>query len=193
MGVLWVFPTDSYDARGILGPPCRQSEKQKKPGTRMNSGFPGIDEKTALQNGRLFLYQSLRFDLVPLTGLEPVRYCYRGILSPLCLPIPPQRHKERPQYTIFRPAMQDPFFRIFPLFRKPSAEKRNRIPAGSGSFTIRDRSVLLAVHRREPPPPAAPRDPGPAADTRFGAFRIPSNTSPPNKRLRPPLRLRRQT
>ena len=30
--------------------------------------------------------------LVPMTGLEPVRYCYRGILSPLCLPIPPHRH-----------------------------------------------------------------------------------------------------
>ena len=29
--------------------------------------------------------------LVPLTGLEPVQYRYRGILSPLCLPIPPQR------------------------------------------------------------------------------------------------------
>ena len=29
--------------------------------------------------------------LVPLTGLEPVRYRYRGILSPLRLPIPPQR------------------------------------------------------------------------------------------------------
>ncbi len=29
--------------------------------------------------------------LVPLTGLEPVRYFYRRILSPLCLPIPPQR------------------------------------------------------------------------------------------------------
>ena len=29
--------------------------------------------------------------LVPLTGLEPVRYFYRGILSPLRLPIPPQR------------------------------------------------------------------------------------------------------
>lgn len=28
---------------------------------------------------------------MPLTGLEPVRYRYRGILSPLCLPIPPQR------------------------------------------------------------------------------------------------------
>ena len=29
--------------------------------------------------------------LVPLTGLEPVRILLRGILSPLCLPIPPQR------------------------------------------------------------------------------------------------------
>ena len=29
--------------------------------------------------------------LVPLTGLEPVQYRYRGILSPLCLPISPQR------------------------------------------------------------------------------------------------------
>ena len=30
--------------------------------------------------------------MVPLTGLEPVRYRYRRILSPLCLPIPTQRH-----------------------------------------------------------------------------------------------------
>ena len=29
--------------------------------------------------------------LVPLTGFEPVRCFHRGILSPLCLPIPPQR------------------------------------------------------------------------------------------------------
>ena len=33
------------------------------------------------------------FLLVPLTGLEPVRMLLRGILSPLCLPIPPQRLK----------------------------------------------------------------------------------------------------
>lgn len=32
------------------------------------------------------------FFLVPLTGLEPVRCCHRGILSPLRLPISPQRH-----------------------------------------------------------------------------------------------------
>ena len=29
--------------------------------------------------------------MVPRAGLEPARYCYRGILSPLCLPIPPLR------------------------------------------------------------------------------------------------------
>ncbi len=38
-----------------------------------------------------FLIETCQF-LVPLTGLEPVRYFYRGILSPLRLPIPPQRH-----------------------------------------------------------------------------------------------------
>ena len=34
---------------------------------------------------------SLSFSLVPLTGIEPVRFLRRGILSPLCLPVPPQR------------------------------------------------------------------------------------------------------
>ena len=34
-----------------------------------------------------------RFELLVLvTGLEPVRYCYRGILSPLRLPISPHQH-----------------------------------------------------------------------------------------------------
>ena len=32
------------------------------------------------------------FLLVPATGLEPVRFLRRGILSPLCLPISPCRH-----------------------------------------------------------------------------------------------------
>ena len=30
--------------------------------------------------------------VVPMTGLEPVRFLGRGILSPLRLPIPPHRH-----------------------------------------------------------------------------------------------------
>ena len=41
------------------------------------------------------LYPAI-YKLVPLTGLEPVQYCYRGILSPLRLPIPPQRHFQPP-------------------------------------------------------------------------------------------------
>ena len=36
-----------------------------------------------------------RLSLVPLTGLEPVLDRSRGILSPLCLPIPPQRPMDR--------------------------------------------------------------------------------------------------
>ena len=31
------------------------------------------------------------FFMVPLTGIEPVRCFHRGILSPLRLPVPPQR------------------------------------------------------------------------------------------------------
>ena len=41
--------------------------------------------------------------LVPLTGLEPVRILLRGILSPLCLPIPPQR---RIDSKIYLPMIQ---------------------------------------------------------------------------------------
>ena len=34
----------------------------------------------------------IMYEMVPLTGLEPVRYHYQGILSPSRLPIPSQRH-----------------------------------------------------------------------------------------------------
>lgn len=37
----------------------------------MNTRFPGIDAKTALQIGELFLHQSLRFDLELVDGFEP--------------------------------------------------------------------------------------------------------------------------
>ena len=39
------------------------------------------------------LYPAIFCSVVPVTGLEPVQYRYRGILSPLCLPIPPLRHE----------------------------------------------------------------------------------------------------
>ena len=38
--------------------------------------------------------------MVPEAGLEPARYFYRGILSPLCLPIPPPGHTVH-NYTPF--------------------------------------------------------------------------------------------
>ena len=38
--------------------------------------------------------------LVPLTGLEPVRCCHRGILSPLRLPISPQRRAKWNVYLL---------------------------------------------------------------------------------------------
>ena len=37
--------------------------------------------------------------MVPEAGLEPARYFYRGILNPLCLPIPPLGHINR--YQLF--------------------------------------------------------------------------------------------
>ena len=42
--------------------------------------------------------------MVPEAGLEPARYFYRGILSPLCLPIPPLGQVNRYQnlnYTFY--------------------------------------------------------------------------------------------
>ncbi len=43
--------------------------------------------------------------MVPEAGLEPARYFYRGILNPLCLPIPPLGHnfiKLLPSVFIFK-------------------------------------------------------------------------------------------
>ena len=38
--------------------------------------------------------------MVGVTGIEPVRYRYRGILSPLCLPVPPHPHILRKLFII---------------------------------------------------------------------------------------------
>ena len=39
--------------------------------------------------------------MVPVTGIEPVRVLRRGILSPLCLPVPPHRRLEWAYLSIF--------------------------------------------------------------------------------------------
>ena len=41
----------------------------------------------------------LYVDMVPGAGLEPAQYCYRGILSPLRLPISPPGHVN--EFTVF--------------------------------------------------------------------------------------------
>ena len=42
--------------------------------------------------------------MVPVTGIEPVRILLRGILSPLCLPVPP--HRRLVKNSTFFPARQ---------------------------------------------------------------------------------------
>ena len=44
--------------------------------------------------------------VVPVTGIEPVRILLRGILSPLCLPIPPQRRMACSHSSTFFSARQ---------------------------------------------------------------------------------------
>ena len=46
-------------------------------------------------------------ELVPVTGLEPVRCRQRWILSPLRLPIPSHRRMKQPYYTRTRPKLQE--------------------------------------------------------------------------------------
>jgi hypothetical protein len=45
-----------------------------------------------IKSGTMQKSPRLKGFLVPKTGLEPVRCCHRGILSPVRLPIPPLRH-----------------------------------------------------------------------------------------------------
>ena len=51
-------------------------------------GYEPDELPTALRRD-IWTYGNPR--MVPVAGLEPARYRYRGILSPLCLPIPPHR------------------------------------------------------------------------------------------------------
>ena len=46
--------------------------------------------------------------MVPEAGLEPARYYYRGILSPLCLPIPPLGQVNRYQLILYFVYYQSP-------------------------------------------------------------------------------------
>ena len=45
--------------------------------------------------------------MVPLAGLEPARLLHRGILSPLRLPVPPQRHENENYYITINSSSQE--------------------------------------------------------------------------------------
>ena len=70
--------------RGIYPPDSGGAENIKSPKSQQYQGFLGIDAKTALQIGGLFLYQSLRFDLVEVTGLEPAASCSQSKRATNC-------------------------------------------------------------------------------------------------------------
>ena len=87
---------------------CSKIWTRKKPGNRMVPGFFGAisflvaqcgcgdrtrtcDLRVMSPTSYQLLYSAIYTFVVPVTGLEPVQYRYRGILSPLCLPIPPHR------------------------------------------------------------------------------------------------------
>ena len=57
----------------------------------LNLRPPGYEPDELPTAPRRDIHIMLKIPMVPVTGLEPVRYHYRGILSPLCLPIPPHR------------------------------------------------------------------------------------------------------
>ncbi len=71
--------------------------------------------------------------MVPVTGLEPVRMLLRGILSPLCLPIPPHRHGRGLQ-RIRRSAALDAIAKPLPNDRGGGDpdENRTRVTAVKG-------------------------------------------------------------
>ena len=65
------------------------------------SSFTKKRIRSRLRLKRILLYihcyiHIIIYHLVPVTGLEPVRGCPRGILSPLRLPIPP--HRQIPEW-----------------------------------------------------------------------------------------------
>ncbi len=60
-------------------------------GQRQSTGLSHLDGFESGQHQRKQHPFWVLFSLVPATGIEPVRILLRGILSPLCLPIPPCR------------------------------------------------------------------------------------------------------
>ncbi|CAI3648105.1 hypothetical protein CNEO4_340041 [Clostridium neonatale] len=58
----------------------------------INSSYCKQNKKAVLQGATPKQYSDLIKIMVPVTGVEPVRYRYHWILSPARLPIPSHRH-----------------------------------------------------------------------------------------------------
>ena len=78
--------------------------------------------------------------LVPRTGVEPVRYRYRGILSPVRLPIPPSRHSRSAELIWER---LSPLPKVAPeVGLEPTAY---RLTAGCSTIELLRNSAALAT------------------------------------------------
>ena len=82
----------------LAGPvTTRKGERRPPRSKRAAAFFHGMLETPAARETKTPRHTGVWWGLlVPPTGLEPVRYFYRGILSPLCLPISPWRQIDRP-------------------------------------------------------------------------------------------------
>ena len=101
MGVLFLVPLSVGGTRQLLRQmiwlaSCRPRHTLRLPLTpplaadKLAAGIsPPVDP---VRNKNMGCPSGASHILVPLTGIEPVRILLRGILSPLCLPVPPQRH-----------------------------------------------------------------------------------------------------
>ena len=102
-----------------------------------------MPDKLFCSNTSLSVCSFCKRFLVPLTGLEPVRYRYRGILSPLCLPIPPQRREQynynrllsRCQYILFCVDVSH-FFDLKTIPFHTSGATRRTHSASCGAFLL---------------------------------------------------------
>ena len=106
--------------RGIY----RQAGKEKTAAGRFSlcigrkTGRPARQRRRA--PWRRSLLSGASFQLVPVTGLEPVRCRQRWILSPLRLPIPSHRRVLPVHYTVWRRRLQDKFTGQPPKTETPS-------------------------------------------------------------------------
>ena len=84
------------------------------------------------------------FLLVPLAGLEPARMLLRGILSPLRLPIPPQRHylEAPPRFELGVEALQAHALPLGYGADTKKGDKPHKIKNGAGN-EIRTRDICL--------------------------------------------------